>query len=151
MHSWGLLIWHLNLALRLGYSSEEVHWDQIHLDLVVVVGRKRVLSQDLAAASKCKNDFLSFALPVRVIGALHHHYLFGWGNYFSLKSRLKPPGLLARGIECSEPPLGSSSIPGGMTYAFSFVSFCSPNGHVSIIPRCIEDMFDLLVMPWSCD
>ena len=45
----------------LGHSSEEVHWDWIHLDLVVVVGRKRVLSQDLAAASNCKNAFLSFA------------------------------------------------------------------------------------------
>ena len=57
MHSRGIQIG----ALRLGHSSVEVHWDRIHLDLVIVVGRKRVLSQDLAATSNCKNAFLSFA------------------------------------------------------------------------------------------
>ena len=34
-----------------------------------LVGRKRVLSQDLAAASNSKNAFLLFAKPVWVIGA----------------------------------------------------------------------------------
>ena len=46
---------------QIGYSSEEVHLDWIHLDLVIIVGRERVLSQDLAATSNCKNAFLSFA------------------------------------------------------------------------------------------
>ena len=34
-----------------------------------LVGRKRVLSQDLAAASNSKNAFLLFAKPVQVIRA----------------------------------------------------------------------------------
>ena len=34
-----------------------------------LVGRKRGLSQDLAAASNSKNAFLLFAKPVRVVGA----------------------------------------------------------------------------------
>ena len=34
-----------------------------------LVGRKRVLSQDIAATSNSKNAFLLFAKPVRVVGA----------------------------------------------------------------------------------
>ena len=49
-----LLLWHLNLAPRSGPSSDP-------LDPVIIVGRKRGLFQDLAAASNCKNTFLLFA------------------------------------------------------------------------------------------
>ena len=48
---------HLVLAL----DTEHFAW---HL-----VGRKRVLSQDIAATSNSKNAFLLFAKPVRVVGA----------------------------------------------------------------------------------
>ena len=47
----GLLIWHLNLALGLGVLNHPV----------TIVGRKRVLSQDLAATSNSEIAFLSFA------------------------------------------------------------------------------------------
>ena len=34
-----------------------------------LVGRKRILSQDIAATSNSKNAFLLFAKPVQVVGA----------------------------------------------------------------------------------
>ena len=64
-------------ALRLEHSSEEVHWDWIHLDFVIIVGRKRVLSQDLAAASNCKKPFFHLLSQFGLSEPMCHHYLLG--------------------------------------------------------------------------
>ena len=57
--------------LVLGLGTEHFAWHLVSGTSCVhfVVGRKRVLSQNLAAASNSKNAFLLFAKPVRVVGA----------------------------------------------------------------------------------
>ena len=65
-------------ALKLGHSSEEGLLDQIRLDLIIVVDRERVLSQDLAAASNCKNIFSFYLLSLFGLSeSMPHYYLLG--------------------------------------------------------------------------
>ena len=73
--------------LVLGLGTEHFTWHLVSGTLCMhfVVGRERVLSHDLAAASNSKNAFLLFAKPVWVVEAERSHNLQLTVLYMSLK------------------------------------------------------------------